>query len=147
MITHYCSVISLVSFQAVCAYSNCCCLHMNCTQLYSSNHHDIDVIYLDYYKVFHSVSHNELLLKLWKYGITGDLRLWFKAYLMACSYAASMCKNVTRHLKECLPVISGVPQGSLLHGAFTSYILMTCSTYSLWLYMSRPFIISYLCWC
>ena len=30
-------------------------------------------------QAFDSMSHNELLLKLQKYGITGDLWLWFKA--------------------------------------------------------------------
>jgi ribonuclease P/MRP protein subunit RPP40 len=35
----------------------------------------------DFRKAFDSVSHNELLLKLWRFGITGSLWMLFKAYL------------------------------------------------------------------
>ena len=41
----------------------------------------IDVIYLDFSKAFDRVPHNELLLKLWQIGITGNLWWWFKSYL------------------------------------------------------------------
>ena len=69
-----------------------------------------DVTYLDFHKAFDSVSHNELLIKLWNIGITGNLWLWIKEYLS------------DRHQRVCidgcysssLPVISGVPQGSIL---------------------------------
>ena len=40
-----------------------------------------DVIYLDFKKAFDSVAHNELLVKLWEFGITGNLWKWFRAYL------------------------------------------------------------------
>ena len=40
-----------------------------------------DVIYLDFRKAFDSVAHNELLYKIWKFGITGNLWLWLSAYL------------------------------------------------------------------
>ena len=40
-----------------------------------------DVIYLDFKKAFDSVAHNELLCKLWTFGITGDLWQWVRAYL------------------------------------------------------------------
>ena len=40
-----------------------------------------DVIYLDFAKAFDRVPHNELLLKLWRIGITVDLWWWFKSYL------------------------------------------------------------------
>ena len=41
----------------------------------------MDVIYLDFRKAFDSVAHNELLYKLWNFGITGNLWLWVRAYL------------------------------------------------------------------
>ncbi len=37
--------------------------------------------YLDIRKAFDSAPHKELLFKLWKMGITGDLWLWFINYL------------------------------------------------------------------
>ncbi len=41
-----------------------------------------DVIYnLDFTKAFDSVSHGELLLKLYRLGIFGSLWNWFKSYL------------------------------------------------------------------
>ncbi len=39
---------------------------------------DHNVIYLDFKKAFNSVAHNELLVKLWNFGITGSLWNWFK---------------------------------------------------------------------
>ena len=71
---------------------------------------NVDVIYLDFKKAFDSVPHNELLYKLWKYGITGDLWMWFKAYLSS----RMQCVRVNGHLSGLLPVVSGVPQGSIL---------------------------------
>ena len=38
----------------------------------------VDTLYLDFRKAFDSVPHNELLLKLWRLGITGQLWLWFQ---------------------------------------------------------------------
>ena len=40
-----------------------------------------DVIYLDFKKAFDSVAQNELLVKLWSFGITGNLWWWFRGYL------------------------------------------------------------------
>ena len=69
-----------------------------------------DVIYLDFRKAFDLVPHNELLYKLWKYGITGDLWLWFRAYLSS----RTQCVKINGCLSGLLPVVSGVPQGSIL---------------------------------
>ena len=69
-----------------------------------------DVIYLDFRKAFDSVPHNELLFKLWRMGITGPLWLWFKAYLKGRSHFVSL-DSVS---SDMFPVMSGVPQGSVL---------------------------------
>ena len=64
-----------------------------------------DVIYLDFKKAFDSVAHNELL-----FGITGDLWLWVRAYLSNRVQYVSIGQSTSPKL----PVISGVPQGSIL---------------------------------
>ena len=70
----------------------------------------VDVTYLDFRKAFDSVAHNELLFKLWNFGITGNLWLWLKAYLTNRVQYVSVGHS-TSHT---LPVLSGVPQGSIL---------------------------------
>ena len=69
-----------------------------------------DVIYLDFKKAFDSVPHQEVLMKLWKAGIVGSLWKWFREYLSNRYQYVSInnCKSST------LPVVSGVPQGSIL---------------------------------
>ena len=74
----------------------------------SSNY--TDVVYLDFKKAFDSVSHNELLCKLWSFGICGNLWKWFRGYLQH----RYQCVSVNHVLSGTLPVISGVPQGSIL---------------------------------
>ena len=69
-----------------------------------------DTIYLDISKAFDSVSHPELLLKLWSSGITGNLWLWFKSYLSD----RRQCVSINGHHSDFQPVLSGVPQGSIL---------------------------------
>ena len=71
---------------------------------------EIDVIYIDFRKAFDSVPHNELLVKLWNIGITGTLWKWFESYLSN----RSQCVSINNSLSKCLPVLSGVPQGSIL---------------------------------
>ena len=70
----------------------------------------VDTIYLDFRKAFDSVPHNELLVKLWHLGITSNLWNWFRAYLTHRSQYVS----INNHHSAFLPVLSGVPQGSIL---------------------------------
>ena len=69
-----------------------------------------DGIYLDFSKAFDSVPHQELLYKLWQMGITGPLWHCFKLYLSNCQH----CVVIDLKSSKLLPVISGVPQGSIL---------------------------------
>ena len=69
-----------------------------------------DVIYFDISKAFDTVSHGILLKKLWSIGITSTLWSWFKDYL------SNRYQRVTinNSYSDPLPVVSGVPQGSIL---------------------------------
>lgn len=78
--------------------------------IYENTKIQTDVIYLDFAKAFDRVPHNELLLKLWKIGITGDLWLWFNSYLTN----RTQCVRLNGSYSSFLPVLSGVPQGSIL---------------------------------
>ena len=69
-----------------------------------------DIVYLDLKKAFDSVPHNELLVKLWRIGITGPLWFWFKDYLSNRLH----CVRYRDVVSDSLPVVSGVPQGSVL---------------------------------
>ena len=51
-----------------------------------------------------------MLDKLWSVGITGGLWAWFKEYLTNRFQKVS----INNSLYDTLPVISGVPQGSIL---------------------------------
>ena len=73
-----------------------------------------DVIYLDFKKAFDSVSHCKLLLKLRSCGIAGKLFNWFKAYLTN----RHQYVRINDSCSESLPVLSGVPQGSILGPLF-----------------------------
>ena len=70
----------------------------------------VDTIYVDFKKAFDTVPHATLLNKLQDYGITGDVFNFYKAYLSN----HLQCVNVNGILSDFLPVLSGVPQGSLL---------------------------------
>ena len=68
-----------------------------------------DVIFLDLSKAFESVPHERLLLKLNRYGIDGQLHLWFRNFLINRKQRALICGSYS----DWSPVISGVPQGSI----------------------------------
>ena len=69
-----------------------------------------DAIYVNISKAFDTVSHCLLLNKLWCFGITGLLWVWFKNYLSNHYQRVSINNN----LSNILPVVSRVPQGSIL---------------------------------
>ena len=77
---------------------------------HADNKNYTDAIYFDFKKAFDTVPHNELLYKLWMLGITGPLWHWFKNYLSNRNHFVS----VENSSSSTLPVISGVPQGSVL---------------------------------
>ena len=67
-----------------------------------------DIVYLDLAKAFDSVSHQRLLLKLSRYGVSGKLLRWFESYLGG---RGQQCL-VHGFTSKRSPVPSGVPQGS-----------------------------------
>ena len=69
-----------------------------------------DIVCLDFSKAFDTVPHDELLLKLWRIGITGSLWYWMKSYLSNRHHYTCICNSCSTRL----PVRSGVPQGSVL---------------------------------
>ena len=70
----------------------------------------VDIIYLDLAKAFDSVSHAKLLAKLEHVGIRGRMLEWISQFLRGRTQAVS----VNGTLSDTTPVISGVPQGSVL---------------------------------
>ena len=70
----------------------------------------VDCIYLDFAKAFDTVPHKRLLNKLKAYRISGDLLKWIEAFLSGRTQAV----KVNGVSSETDPVISGIPQGSVL---------------------------------
>ena len=70
----------------------------------------VDTIYLDYMKAFDTVPLRRLLHKLRAYGITGTLLRWMESFLVGRSQQVA----VNGTCSGSSPVLSGVPQGSVL---------------------------------
>ena len=84
-----------------------CCLDWN---IALNGHNNLDVIYLDFAKAFDSVVHSKLIAKLECYGINGMILLWIRNFL-SDRFQFVKIGNSCSHVS---PVISGVPQGSVL---------------------------------
>ena len=66
--------------------------------------------FFDYSKAFNTIPHRPLLQKLQNYGVHQQILRWLTHYL--CSHTQYVCVNGLS--SGILPVLSGVPQGSVL---------------------------------
>jgi hypothetical protein len=80
-----------------------------CTQI-AARGGVVDSIYLDFSKAFDTVPHKRLLGKLEAYGIKGELHDWIKAFLT--NRSQEIVVNGSKSAPA--PVISGIPQGTVL---------------------------------
>ena len=71
---------------------------------------NVDTIYLDFAKAFDKVDHRILLKKLSLLGVRGKVLKWITSFLSSRTQKVM----VNGFLSEPAPVISGVPQGSVL---------------------------------
>ena len=70
----------------------------------------VDTIYLDFAKAFDTVPHNRLLKKLHAYGIRGRMLNWISELIRGRSQEVI----VNGAKSETAPVLSGIPQGTVL---------------------------------
>ncbi len=80
----------------------------------------IDVVYFDFSKAFDSVNHDLILFKLKEiYGINGRLLKFILNYLRG----REQCVVLGSSKSDMMPVLSGVPQGSILRFKMFKFII------------------------
>ena len=76
----------------------------------NSGHKQTDVIVMDFARTFNKVPHKKLLYKLDFYGIRGSTHKWIDSWLSGRSQKVVLDGRAS----DPVPVLSGVPQGSVL---------------------------------
>ena len=80
----------------------------------------VDALFIDFAIAFDKVPHERLCQKLLHYSITGKLLHWIKNFL----FNRSQVVVVNRYCSDPCPVLSGVPQGTVLaHLLFLLFIM------------------------
>ena len=78
-------------------------------------------IYVDFEKAFDTVNHDMLLAKCYHYGLRGPMYKWLTSYLLG----RKQFTVVNRCSSAVAPLVSGVPQGSIL-GPLLYLIYVNC---------------------
>ena len=93
-------------------------------------HKQTDLIIMDFAKAFDKVPHRRLLHKLDYYGIRGSTHKWISSWLSGRSQQVVLDGQAS----DPVPVLSGVPQGSVL-----GLILFLIFIYDYWIKSSLQF--------